>query len=62
MMAVGVNSATASVSKVVIVRQRAAKYARHVLDLEEGLLGSDDRPFYLMPLDLVYAPTRVGLP
>ena len=62
MLAGGVNSATASLGKVVIVRLQGGKYVRIVLDLEEVLLGSDDKPFYLEPLDLVYVPTRIGMP
>jgi len=62
MIAGGVNSATASLSKVFVIRQQGGKYVRTVLDLEEVLLGRDDTPFYLMPLDLVYVPSRIGRP
>jgi protein involved in polysaccharide export with SLBB domain len=62
MLAGRVNSATASLGKVVIVRQQGSKYVRPVLDLEEVLLGNDDKPFYLAPLDLVYVPTRIEMP
>jgi polysaccharide export outer membrane protein len=62
MLAGGVNSTTASLSKVVIVRQQGGKYVRHVLDLEEVLQGNDDKPFFLMPGDLVYVPSRIEKP
>jgi polysaccharide export outer membrane protein len=62
MLAGGVNSATASLSKVYVIRQQGGKYVRNVLDLEEVLLGNDDKPFHLLPLDLVYVPTRIGSP
>jgi hypothetical protein len=62
MLAGGVNSTTASLSKVYVIRQQGGKYVRNVLDLEEVLLGNDDKPFHLMPLDLVYVPTRIGSP
>jgi polysaccharide biosynthesis/export protein len=62
MQAGGVNATTASLKNVVVVRLKEGKYERYVLDLEGVLLGTDNKPFYLMPLDVVYVPPRIGIP
>lgn len=62
MRAGGVNPETASYKYVVVMRQQGGKYQRYTLNLEEVLLGRDDNPFYLLPLDIVYVPARIISP
>jgi len=62
MRAGGVNSTTASYRNVVVIRQQEGKYTRYELNLESVLLGREDKPFLLLPLDIVYVPTRMISP
>ncbi len=58
MEAGGFDTLQARLSRVSVVRVEAGKQRSYAVDLRRALTGSDPRPFYLHPFDIVYVPVK----
>ena len=58
MEAGGFDFTKANAKAVVVVRQEKDRTLRYTLNLKKALAGSQGRPFYLQPYDIVYVPER----
>lgn len=57
----GLDLTQAEVRNVVVIRHEGDRRYGYAVDLEHALQGSESRPFYLRPKDIVYVPqTRVA--
>jgi protein involved in polysaccharide export with SLBB domain len=57
----GLNLTQAEVRNIVVIRHEGDLRYGYAVDLEPSLRGSESRPFYLRPKDIVYVPqTRVA--
>ena len=57
----GLDLAQAEVRNIVVIRHEGDLRYGYAVDLERALQGSESRPFYLRPMDIVYVPqTRIA--
>lgn len=57
MLAGGINAESATYKNIILIRKKDGKWQRMRVNLENVLLGIDDEPLYLQPLDILYVPS-----